>query len=156
MTMMRRWVAALSFLCVAAALGQAPDKAAPGDSQTDPRMAQMQARMATMQALMERLRNTKDPEERQRLLQEHMQSMQQGMTMMGEMMRGPMGSPQQCQRNDTDCRVGRMQMQQQMMGQRMGMMQQMMQQMSEHMMLQEQPGRGPGAVTPPAGGLKQP
>jgi hypothetical protein len=48
-----------------------------------------------MQQQMDRIRQTKDPKERQKLLQEHMQSMQEGMSMMrgmgGPMMMGMMG-----------------------------------------------------------------
>jgi hypothetical protein len=55
----------------------------------------MEKRMAQMQEQMERIRKTADPKERQKLMQEHMQSMQEGMKMMrgmgGSMMMGMMG-----------------------------------------------------------------
>jgi hypothetical protein len=92
---------------------------------------------------MEQIQATEDPEERRRLMQEHMQNMRQGMMMMDEAMRGPMvrdgggGAPmRQCPQGDTECRMEQMQMQQRMMGQNMGMMHQLMQQMMEHMQQQ--------------------
>jgi hypothetical protein len=99
-------------------------------------MQQMQTRMQTMRDQMARIHATEDPEERQRLMQEHMQSMHEGMMMMGQMMRGPMsqGEKPQCRQADTECRMNQMQMQHQMMGQRIAMMQQMMEQMMEQMM----------------------
>jgi len=115
---------------------QAPDEQSETDTGTMPQMQQMQSRMQAMHEQMARIHATEDPEERQRLMQEHMQNMHEGMTMMGQMMRGPMaqGQTRQCQQDDTECRMSQMQMQQQMMGQRMGMMQQMMEQMMEQMM----------------------
>jgi 2-methylcitrate dehydratase PrpD len=99
--------------------------------------------MQAMQALMERIQATEDPEERRRFMQEHMQSMRQGMMTMGEMMRVPMGQGAgrggragQCGQGDTNCRMEQMQIEQRMMGQNMGMMRQMMQQMMEHMQQQ--------------------
>jgi hypothetical protein len=99
-------------------------------------MQQMQTRMQAMREQMARIHATEDPEERQRLMQEHMRSMHEGMMMMGRMMGGPGAQEpmRQCQEGDTECRMSQMQMQQQMMGQRMGMMQQMMEQMMEQMM----------------------
>ena len=108
---------------------QAPAQAAPG-------MQQMQGRMQDMQGVMDRIHKTEDPQERQRLMREHMQSMQQGMMMMGQMMRAQGDAPAQgreCAQGDTDCRMQRMQGQQQMMSQRMGMMQMMMEQMMGQM-----------------------
>lgn len=125
---------------------QAPEATDPGDAQMPQTMEQMQARMQTMREQMARIHATEDPQERQRLMQAHMQSMHEGMRMMGETMRGPRGQGQmrQCREDDTECRMNQMQMQQQMMGQRMGMMQQMMEQMTERMM-QEQTGETPAA-----------
>jgi hypothetical protein len=64
--------------------------------------------------------------------------MQQGMTMMGDMMRGQAGGQAggqaqggQCAANDTACGMQRMQGQQDMMRQHMVMMQQMMGQMMQ-------------------------
>lgn len=110
-----------------------------------PQMQQMQGRMQAMQEQMARILETEDPAERQRLMQEHMQSMHQGMIMMGQMMHGgmPANSTSQCENDDTQCQVHRMQMQQQMMGRQMEMMQQMMMQMMEQMM-QEQASENSG------------
>ena len=121
----------LAFACAAQPPSDAPAAAPPA-----PEMRQMQGRMDEMHALMERIRNTEDPAERRRLMTEHMRVMQEGMAMMGGMMRGPDAGPaaqRQCADNDATCR---MQGQQGMMGQRMGMMQMMMEQMMAHMMQQ--------------------
>ena len=128
------WFIALSafaFVCAA----QQPDSDR-GDAATTPQsqdnpqmrmqMQQMESRMQAMRALMERIQNTEDPAERQRLMDEHAKSMQQGMMMMGDMMRGQ-AQGGQCAANDTACGMQRMQGQQDMMRQHMGMMQQMMQ-----------------------------
>jgi hypothetical protein len=117
-----------------AALAQEPDQSTQPAPDTE-QMQQMQTRMQAMREQMARIHATEDPEERQRLMQEHMQSMHQGMMTMDGMTRGPMAEGQtgQCQRNDAECRMDEMQMQQQMMGQRMGMMQQMMEHMMQHM-----------------------
>ena len=115
----------------------------PGATETAPEAHQQMQQMQQMQAQMERIRATEDPEERERLLREHMQSMHAGMMMMGEMMRGGMntgagperhGQMQRCAQRDTECRMDEMQEREQMMGQRMNMMQMMMQQMTEQMM----------------------
>jgi hypothetical protein len=125
---------ALSSLAFACAAQQANENPAP--AQAPPGMPQMQGRMQDMQTLMHRIHETADPQERHRLMREHMQSMQQGMTMMGQMMRAqgdaPAPSPE-CAQSDTECRMQRMQGQQQMMSQRMGMMQTMMEQMMGQM-----------------------
>ena len=125
--------------------GNAATKSADGQMQ-QVAMQQMESRMGAMRTLMERIRNTERPEERQRLLDEHAKSMQKGMMMMGEMMRGQSGGlvqGGQCAQNDTQCRMQGMQGQQQMMGHHMGMMQMMMEQMMGQMMQRE--------ARPPAG-----
>jgi hypothetical protein len=113
------------------------------DTQAIPSTEQMQARMQGMRALMEQIQATEDPEERRRLMQEHMQSMRENMMTMGQMMGGRMGQGRgpgagpgvggapmrQCQQDDAQCRMDQMQLQQSMMGERMAMMQQMMEQM---------------------------
>jgi hypothetical protein len=118
---------AFAFACAAQQTNdnQAPNQAAPG-------MHQMQGRMQDMRALMDRIHKTEDPQERQRLMREHMQSMQQAMTMMGGMMRGQGDVPaptRECAQGDTECRMQSMQGQQQMLNQRLSMMQMMMEQM---------------------------
>jgi hypothetical protein len=149
------WFVALSsfafaFVCAAQQPdGDRGDAATTPQSQDNPQMRmqmqqmqQMESRMQAMRALMERIQNTEDPEERQRLMDEHAKSMQQGMMMMGDMMRGqPQGG--QCAANDTACGMQRMQGQQDLMRQHMGMMQMMMQQMMGQMMQREtQPEAG--------------
>ena len=122
---------AWAFSCAAQPASEAQPSA-----QAPPAMQQMQGQMHDMQALMERIHNTEDPQERHRLMREHMEAMQQGMTMMGQMMRGqgdvPM-QPRECAQGDTECRMQRMQGQHQMMNQRMNMMQMMMEQMMGQM-----------------------
>lgn len=64
-------------------------------SQTDPPLSRMRDRMKAMQEQMDQLRATADPAERQRLLDEHMQSMRETMStlhgMGGPMLQGMMG-----------------------------------------------------------------
>ena len=103
-------------------------------------MQQMQAQIAAMRALMMQMRNTQDPAERQRLLREHMQSMQQGMTMMGHMMMPGAGPTAQCAENDEQCRLREMSAHTMMLEQRLSMMQQMMEQLMGQ--LQAQQGGG--------------
>ena len=138
-------LAVLMSLCAVAAFAQAPGN--DSGRQMPQQMQQMQGRMQAMQALMAQIQETDDPAERQRLMQQHMDSLHQGMMMMGRMMQGgmmPRGSAQQCGNGDTQCQMNQMQMQQRMMGRQMGMMQQMMMQMMEQMMQ----GRNmPGADT---------
>jgi hypothetical protein len=138
------WFIALSSFAFACA-AQQPDRDR-GDAATTPQsqdnpqmrmqmqqmqqMQQMESRMQAMRALMERIQNTEDPEERQRLMDEHAKSMQQGMMLMGDMMRGQ-AQGGQCAANDTACGMQRMQGQQDMLRQHMGMMQMMMQQMGK-------------------------
>ena len=147
------WLIAASSAAFAAAAQQpdaGPDSPATPPQSQQMQMQQMESRMEAMRTLMERIRNTEDPEERQRLLDEHAQSMQKGMMMMGEMMRGQGGGPVQggqCAQNDTQCRMQGMQGQQQMMGHHMGMMQMMMEQMMGQMMQRE--------AQPPAGEAPQ-
>jgi hypothetical protein len=59
------------------------------DTQPTPQteqMQQMQTRMQAMREQMARIHATDDPEERQRLMQEHMRTMHEEMTMMGQRM----------------------------------------------------------------------
>lgn len=75
----------------AQAPADADKKAAPaaGDADMDKFYAAMQERHKKMQAQMERLSKTKDPKERQKILDEHWKTMHEGMDMM--MGRGGMG-----------------------------------------------------------------
>jgi len=116
---------------------------APGNSATQsgmPMMGQMDEHMKKMQALHEKVANATTPEERQKLMTEQRQEMQQAMAMMHDMdqsghmtngagmgMKGKRASPPT---------------QMQMMDQRMDMMQTMMQSMMD------QQGAPAGGMTP--------
>jgi hypothetical protein len=145
------WLLAIPLFLPVALLAQDPPPA-PEANTTAPTPQDLQNRMQQMSEQMARIHGTQDPAERQRLMQEHMQSMNAGMMMMGQTMRGGMGpgraQGQQCKPDDAACRLDRMQAQQDMMSGRMGMMQMMMQQMTEHMLMQQ---RSSEAGNAPAG-----
>ncbi len=155
------WLLAIPLWLPVTLLAQAPAPApAPEATAPAPTPQDLQNRMQQMSEQMARIHSTQDPAERQRLMQAHMQSLNAGMMMMGQAMRGGMGAGQaqgqQCKPDDAACRLDRMQAQQDMMGRRMGMMQMMMQQMTEHML--QQPSGQPGNTTPaqpPAGQTPQ-
>ncbi len=66
-----------------------------GDSSVaDMQMGKAQERMKEAQALMAKLRETKDPAERRKLMQQHTQAMRDTMGMMREMKMGAMGCGQ--------------------------------------------------------------
>lgn len=105
-------------------------------------MAAMQERMKTMHQQMEKIRATSDPKERQKLMQEHMRAMQDGMGMMrgmgGPMMmgmgggqKGAMGAGQKGGMGP-GMMGGDPKQRQEMMERRMDMMQMMMEQMMQH------------------------
>ena len=104
----------------------------------------MDRQMQKMQDLMARIRETADPKERMRLMQEHMQAMHEGMKMMGSMrggMGGMMGDRKgaaakegkagAAQQGDS-AKAGGMMKRHKMMQQRMDRMESMMEQMLEH------------------------
>jgi len=71
-----------------------PPQAAPDVKGFDQRLAEAQAQMQRMQEQMNKLRQTQDPQERQKLLQEHYATMQSVMTAMHGMWGpGMMGGP---------------------------------------------------------------
>ena len=122
-------------LATVALRAQTAEEGVPASEMT-PMMQQMQGRMQAMRQQMERIHATDDPEERQRLMREHMETMHQGMQMVG----GPVGRQDpvaECEESDTDCRMRQMETQQEAMGQRMGMMRMMMQHMMQHMAEQQ-------------------
>jgi hypothetical protein len=82
-------------------------------------MARMDAQMKTMQGMHEKMMNAKTPEERSKLMAEHMKTMQDGMAMMDGMSGAGMGGMKGM--------TGDMGARQQMMEKRMDMMQMMMQ-----------------------------
>ena len=97
-------------------------------------MAKMDAQMKSMQAMHDKMMNAKTPEERSKLMAEHMKTMQDGMAMMDGMsgagmggmggMKGMPGMPGM---------GGDMGARQQMMEKRMEMMQTMMKMMMDRM-----------------------
>ena len=89
--------------------------------------------MKTLQQQMEKLRATTDPKERQKLMQEHLQTMQENMKAMhglGDpmMMSGPKGGPMMS---------GDPTQREEMMEKRMDMMQMMREQMMQHTQMME-------------------
>jgi hypothetical protein len=133
----------LPALFAVVALAQPPHSDRPqGQGQAAGQSQAMQQRMQEMHQQMARIQETDDPEERQRLMREHMENMHQSMmTMRQDMQRqAAPGQRQQCAEGDTGCQLEQLQAQQRMMGQRMGMMQMMMEQMMEQMRLQHEVG----------------
>jgi Spy/CpxP family protein refolding chaperone len=93
-------VGALAFSPASAVEEHHPDQAAQQPAATaaapgsDQNLARMRENVRKMQRQMDQIRKTKDPAQRQRLLQEHMQTLQENMTMgmgMGPGMMGGMG-----------------------------------------------------------------
>jgi hypothetical protein len=89
------------------------------------KMEKMDAQMKTMQAMHEKMMNARTPDERSKLMAEHMKAMQDGMTMMGEMPGAGMG--------DMQGMPGDMGEHHKMMAMRMKMMQSMMAMMMDRM-----------------------
>ena len=94
----------------------------PGDMA---KMEKMEAQMKTMQTMHEKMMNSKSPEERSKLMQEHMGAMQGGMAMMGDIPGPGMG--------DMPAKAGDMDAHHKMMAMRMKMMQSMMTMMMDRM-----------------------
>ena len=130
-----------------------------GDSSVaDMQMGKAQERMKEVQALMAKLRETKDPAERRKLMQQHTQAMRDTIGMMREMKMGAMGCGQgkgmmSCGEGmgamggehkmgamGGDHMMGMMSMHQ-MMEERMEMMQMMMEQMFERQEMLMQGGK---------------
>ena len=91
-------------------------------------MAKMDAQMKTMQGMHEKMMNAKTPEERSKLMAEHMKTMQDGMAMMDGMSGAGMGGMK-----GMAGMTGDMGARQQMMEKRMEMMQAMMKMMMDRM-----------------------
>lgn len=110
--------------------------------------------MQSMQKTMDRIHQADDSAEQKKLMHEHMQSMRDGMNMMGRMsqhgsksMRPAESSMSSdamlCKDDDKQCkRMKSLQMQQHSMQQRMQMMEMMMDQMMEQTMMYEQMSDG--------------
>ena len=128
------------------AVKSAPDKAM-GSGVADTQMVKAQERMKQAQALMAKLRESKDPVERKRLMQEHMQAMRDTMGMMrGGQGMGMMGSGQGMGmtgggQGKGPAKTGGMMPMHQMMEDRMEMMQMMMEQMFERQEMLMQDGQ---------------
>ncbi len=134
------------------AVKSAPDQAMSGGV-ADAQMAKAQERMKQAQALMGKLRESRDPIERKRLMHEHMQAMRDTMGMMRGMKMGMMGGGQGMGKmgggqgmgmmgggqGKGAGKTGSMMPMHQMMEDRMEMMQMMMEQMLERqeMLMQE-------------------
>jgi len=116
---------------------------AEGSGAADAQMAKTQERMKQAQALMVKLRETKDPAERQRLMREHTQAMRDTMGMMRGMKMGMDG----CQGmgmmggGQGMGMMGMMMDMHQMMEAHMGMMHMMMEQMVDRQEMLMQGGK---------------
>lgn len=116
--------------------GQA--NAAPDEMAGGMKMEKMQEQMKKMREQMEKIQATTDPQERQKLMEQHMQSMREGMkTMrgmggkMGEKKDGPMMADGGKEKDGKP--MGMMMMKRhKMMEDRLNMMQMLMEQMMEH------------------------
>ena len=101
---------------------------------TPDQMAKMDAQMKTMQGMHEKMMNAKTPEERSKMMAEHMKAMQDGMAMMGGMSSAGMGDMKGMQgMQGAPGMSGDMGARQQMMEKRMEMMQTMMKMMMDRM-----------------------
>jgi len=117
----------------------------------DKQIEKMRAEMTTMQEQMRRIQQTRDPQERQRLLQDHWTSMQNMMTLMhgssqagghmtGGHMMGPMMGGQTMMWGDyKNLTPEQLKQRQYMMDQLMPMQQMMMDQMMQHQYWMMQP-----------------
>ena len=120
----------------------------------DKQLAKMQAEMTRMQEQMRKIQQTRDPQERQRILQDHWTSMQNMMTLMhgsnqagGHMMGGHMMGGQMMMWGDyKNLPPEQLKQRQYMMDQSMPMQQMMMDQMMQHQYWMMQPA---APVTPP-------
>lgn len=129
----------------APAAKSAPDEAM-SSGVADAQMAKAQERMKQAQALMAKLRESKDPVERKRLMQQHMQAMRDTMGMMRGMRMGMMGGGQGMGmmgggQGKGPAKSGGMMPMHQMMEDRMEMMQMMMEQMFERQEMLMQDGK---------------
>lgn len=91
-------------------------------------MARMDAQMKTMQGMHEKMMNAKSAEERNKLMAEHMKTMQDGMAMMDRMSGAGMGGMK-----GMPGMAGDLEARQQMMEKRLEMMQAMMKMMMDRM-----------------------
>lgn len=132
-------------------MASAQDTAAPAKTAMsmpmDAHMSQMHTNMTLMQTQMDKIHATTNPKERHKLMQAHMQTMQESMAMMRSMSKPmPMDGSQgggmamggdKGQPGDKGMMGGDMMKRHQMMEERMGMMQTMMEQMLQHQQAME-------------------
>ena len=132
-------------------MASAQDTAAPAkpamSMPMDAQMSQMHTNMTLMQSQMDTIHATTNPKERQKLMQAHMQTMQESMAMMRSMSKPmPMGGGQgggmamggdKGKPGDKGMMGGDMMQHHHMMQERMGMMTMMMQQMLDHLQMME-------------------
>lgn len=102
--------------------------ASAGNMATPGHMARMDAQMKTMQGMHDKMMAAKTPEERSKLMAEHMKAMQDGMKMMDGMSGAGMGDMK-----GMHGMTGEMGARHQMMEKRMEMMQTMMKMMMDRM-----------------------
>ena len=112
----------------------------------------MQEKMKTMQEQMGKIHSAKDPQERQKLMKEHMQSMQEGMKMMGGMGAGMKGGDMMAKAKkdqaesmtdaDDGMEMCMMMKKHKSVEARLDMMQKMMEQMMEHEGAEQEMERG--------------
>ena len=130
-------ISAIVACALSAPIVSAQEKPAPAkpamSMDMDKHMSQMQEKMKAMQVQMDKIGKTTDPEERQKLMLEHTQAMQENM----KMMRG-MGGPMMMGGQKGGAMMGGDPKQRQdMMEKRMDMMQMMMEQMMQHDQMME-------------------
>jgi predicted small lipoprotein YifL len=134
-------IASIAACALSGPIALAQDKAAPATAPmtmgADQQMSQMQVNIDEMQAQMARIQATTDPKVRQKLMQEHLQTMQASTQMMRGMMTHPMmangGQPGGMgMAGNKDMSSADMMQRRQAMEQRANMMQSMMDQMQAH------------------------
>jgi hypothetical protein len=134
-------ISAIVACALSAPIVSAQEKPAPAkpamSMDMDKHMSQMQEKMKAMQVQMDKIGKTTDPEERQKLMLEHTQAMQENMKMMrgmgGPMMMGAGGDGSPMKGGKMGGMMeGDMMQRHAMMEKRMDMMQMMMEQMMQH------------------------
>ena len=132
-------ISAIAACALSAPAAFAQDKSAPAKpamSMDDKQTAPSQENMKLMQQQMDKIATTTDPKERQKLMQAHMQTMQENMKSMrgmgGPMMKGGMGMGGGMMSDKKGgMKDGDMNKRQEMTEKRMDMMQMMMEQMMQ-------------------------
>ena len=122
------------------------------DDKAAMKMDKMQEKMKTMQEQMGKIHSAKDPQERKKLMKEHMQSMQDGMKMMGGMGVGVKGGDMmaKAKKDQAESKVDAgdgmemcmMMIKHNSVEARLDMMQMMMEQMMEHESAEQEMERG--------------